>query len=125
MTAKVALKAVAGVDFPGLSGFLHDVKEGLVEELGDRTLDENVLLRIASGDEGARPDMQRVTRASYQAIKVFMEQEERKRRQNPSDCVDFRSSMERVHDGDGELVWVRTENVQKWKDMLPMAAPMT
>eukprot|EP00903_Cladosiphon_okamuranus_P017025 g15690.t1 len=122
VTAKVALKAVAGVDFPGLSDFLQDVKDGLVEELGDRTLDDDALLRVASGDESARPDVQRVTRASYEAIKVFMEKEERKRRRNPSGYVDFRSSMERVPDGDGDLVWVRTENVQKWKDMLLMAA---
>lgn len=126
VTAKVALRAVAGVDFPGLSDFLHDVKAGLVEELGDRTLDEDVLSRVASGDEDARPDMQRAARASYEAIKVFMQKEERKRRKNPSDgdgYVDFRSTMERVHDGRGGLVWVRNENVQEWRGLLPTAAP--
>lgn len=111
-----------------MSDFLHDVKAGLVEELGDRTLDEDVLSRVASGDEDAQPDMQRVTRASYEAIKVFMEKEEAKRRKNPSGddgYIDFRSTMERVNDEKGGLVWVRNENVQEWSSLFPTAAPST
>ena len=111
-----------------MSDFLQDVKAGLVEELVDRTLDEEALLRVACGDEGAGPDMQRETRASYAAITEFMTKEEAERRKNATDgdgYIDFRDSMEQCHDAKGGLVWVRTENVQKWKDLLPTAAPST
>ena len=128
MTAKVALKAAAGVDVSLLSDFLQDVKAGLVEELVDRALDEDALLRVACGDEGAGSDMQRETSASYEAITEFMTKEGAKRRKKARDgdgYIDFRDSMEQVHDEKGGLVWVRTENVQKWKELLPAAAPST
>lgn len=128
MTAKVVLRAVTGVDVSVLSGFLQDIKAELVEELVDRTLDEDALLRVASGGEGAGPDIQRETRASYAAITEFMTKEEARRRKKARDgdgYIDFRDSMEQVHDERGRLVWVRTENVQRWKDLLPAAAPST
>lgn len=49
-----------------------------------------------------------------------MEQEERKRRKHARDgdgYVDFRKHMQRVTDGNGGMVWVRNENVQKWLDV--------
>lgn len=122
MTGKVVLKAVAGVDVPVLSEFLQEVKAGSIEELADRTLDEDTLLRVASGDEIAGVDVQRATRASYEAIKEFMTNEEAKRRKaskTNDGYVDFRDRMQQLHDDKGRLVWVRTENVQKWKDLFP------
>lgn len=129
MTVQVALKTVAGVDVSGLSeGFLQEFKTGLVEELVDRSLDEDALLRILSDDGDVGADVQRETRASYAAITEFMKREEAKRRKTVRDgdgYIDFRDSMEQVHDEKGGLVWVRTENVQKWKDALPATAPST
>ena len=128
MTAKVALKAVAGVEVSGLSCFLQGVGTGLGEELIDRTLDEDALERVLSGDEDAGADMRRATRASYEAIMAFMEKEEAKRRSKKTGSggyVDFRDVMAQVDDGKGGLVWVRTENVQKWLDSIPRAAPST
>ena len=128
VTAKVALRAVAGVDAPGLSDFLQEFKTGLVEKLVDRSLDEGELLRVLAGDEVAGIDLQRETRASYEAITEFMKKEEIKRRETARDgdgYVDFRNSMEQVHDEKGGLVWVRAENVQRWKDALPATAPST
>lgn len=128
MTAKVALKGLAGVEVPGLSGFIQDVGMGFAEELHvvDRTLDEDVLLRVLSGDEDVQNDMQRKTRASYEAITEFMKTEELKRRKNPrknGGYIDFRNTMQQVVGEEGRLTWVRTENVPKWKDLLPAAAP--
>eukprot|EP00903_Cladosiphon_okamuranus_P010529 g9959.t1 len=129
VTAKVALRAVAGVDISGFpEGFLQDFKTGLAEELVDRTLDEDALLRVLSGEEDAGPSMQRETRASYEAITKFMRKEEAERSKTARDgdgYVDFRDSMEQVHDEKRELVWVRKENVQKWKDALPATVPST
>ncbi|CAM9928030.1 unnamed protein product [Ectocarpus sp. 6 AP-2014] len=44
VTAKVALNATTRLNVD-ISDFLKDVKDGLVEELVDRTLDEEALLR--------------------------------------------------------------------------------
>lgn len=128
VTAKVALRAVAGVDVSVLSDLLPEVKAGFVEELVERTLDEDALLRVASGDDEAGADMQREARASYAAIAEFMAKEEARRRKKArdGDCyIDFRDSVEQVQDEKGALVWVRAENVQRWKDLLPTTAPST
>ncbi|CBJ32718.1 LRR-GTPase of the ROCO family, incomplete sequence [Ectocarpus siliculosus] len=116
VTAKVALNAVTGLNVD-ISDFLKDVKDGLVEELVDRTLDEDALLRAVSGDDTVGADLQRDTRASYEALKVFMENEERRRRKNARDgdgYIEFREEMKRLPDGRGGEVWVRNENVRKW-----------
>lgn len=73
VTAKVALKTVAGVDVSGLSDFMKDVKNGLGEELIDRALDETTLERFLSWDEDAGANMQQDTRASFEAIKFHRE----------------------------------------------------
>ncbi|CAM9663324.1 unnamed protein product [Ectocarpus sp. 12 AP-2014] len=125
VTAKVALNATTGLNVD-VSDFLKDVKDGLVEELVDRTLDEEALLRAVSCDDDISADLQRDTRASYEALKVFMENEERRRRKNARDgggYIDFRDEMQRVTDGRGGVVWVRNENVQKWLDSHATAAP--
>ncbi|CAN0507730.1 unnamed protein product, partial [Ectocarpus sp. 12 AP-2014] len=49
VTAKVTLNAVTGLNVD-VAGFLKDVQDGLVDEIVDRTLDEDVLLRAVSGD---------------------------------------------------------------------------
>lgn len=133
MTGKVALKAAAGVDVD-LSDFLQDMKVGLTEELIDRTLEEDPLFRLLSGDEVASTSaevLQRDATASYEALKTFMTEQERKRRKNARDgggwvdgYVDFRHPdvMQRVDDGEGGLVWVRTDNVQKWRELHPTDA---
>lgn len=99
VTAKVALKATSRLDVD-TSDFLHDFKEGMVEELAYCTLDEEALFRVLIGEEAAGVDLQRKTRASYETLKEFMDKEER---------------MKRVSDGKGGMVWVRNENVQQWK----------
>ena len=128
MTAKLALQTVAGVDVSGLPNFMKDVANGVSEELIDRALDEDALLRVLSGDEDAGAHMQRDTRASYEAVRVFMEKEGAKRGENArygDGYVDFRDVMKQVDDGRGGLVWVRSENVQKWIDSIRPAAPLT
>ncbi|CAB1115506.1 unnamed protein product [Ectocarpus sp. CCAP 1310/34] len=65
VTAKVALKATTGLKVD-ISDFLKDVKDGLVEELVDRTLDEDALLRAVLGRDGDgyidfREEMKRLT----------------------------------------------------------------
>ncbi|CAB1115503.1 unnamed protein product [Ectocarpus sp. CCAP 1310/34] len=125
VTAKVALNATTGLNVD-ISDFLKDVKDGLVEELVDRTLDEDALLRAVLGEDSIGADMQRDTRASYEALKVFMENEERRRRKNARDgdgYIDFREEMKRVTNGRGGMVWVRNDNVQKWLESRSTAAP--
>ncbi|CAM9496320.1 unnamed protein product [Ectocarpus sp. 8 AP-2014] len=126
VSAKVALKATVGLDVD-ISEFLQAVKEGAVEEVADRTLDEEALSRVVSGEEVAGADMQRDTRASFEALKKFMDKEELNRRKNAKEgdgYIDFREKMQRESDGKGGMVWVRIENVQKWRDSLSTAAPL-
>ncbi|CAN0111719.1 unnamed protein product [Ectocarpus sp. 13 AM-2016] len=116
VTAKVALKATTGLDV-NTSDFLRDMKDGLVDQLVDRTLDEDMLLRVLSGEEDVGADMQKDTRASYEALKKFMDKEQVDRLKNARDgdgYVDFRDKMKRVSDGRGGMVWIRNENVQRW-----------
>lgn len=120
MTAKVALKATTGLDIE-VSDFLNAVKDGLSEELVGRTLDEDTLLRVVSGVEDAGADMQRDTRASYEALKKFMDKEEMNGREYDG-YVDFRDMMQSVTDGNGGMVWVRNENVRKWLDSLSLSS---
>ncbi|CAN0531887.1 unnamed protein product [Ectocarpus sp. 8 AP-2014] len=125
VTAKVALNAVTGLNV-GVSGFLKDVQDGLVDEIVDRTFDEDALLRAVSGDGTIDTALQRDTRASYEALKVFMENEERRRRKNAKDgdgYIDFRDKMKLLPDGRGGEVWIRNENVQKWLDSNSSPAP--
>ncbi|CAM9482299.1 unnamed protein product, partial [Ectocarpus sp. 13 AM-2016] len=125
VTAKVALNAVTGLNVD-VSGFLKDVQDGLVDEVVDRTLDEDALFRAVSGDGAIGTDLQRDTRASYEALKVFMDREERKRRKNARDgdgYIDFRDEMKLLPDGRGGEVWIRNENVQKWLDSNSIPAP--
>ncbi|CAM9592450.1 unnamed protein product [Ectocarpus sp. 6 AP-2014] len=124
VTAKVALKATSGIEVD-VSDFLQAVNEGLVEEVVDRTLDEEALLRVVSGEEEADNDMQRDTRASFEALKKFMEKEKTNRRKTAKDgdgYVDFEDKMKRVEDGKGGMVWVRTENVGQWRQTLRSTA---
>ncbi|CAM9929296.1 unnamed protein product [Ectocarpus sp. 6 AP-2014] len=116
VTAKVALNATTGLNVDP-SDFLKDVRDGLVEELVDRTLDEHALRRVVTGEEAIGADMQRDTKASYEALKKFMDKEEIKRCKDAKDgdgYVHFRDEMKRVTDGKGGMVWVRNKNVQKW-----------
>lgn len=126
MTAKVALKAGAGLELE-VSDFLKAVTDGFVKELVGCALDEEMLSRFVSGEDVAgMQGMQRDVRTSYAILKNFMNKEELKRRGNSGDgdgFIDFRESMQRVGDGKGGLVWVRKENVLKWRDSLLTAAP--
>lgn len=125
MTAKVALKATTTLDVD-LSDFLKAVKDELIEELVDSTLDEDALCRAVSGEEEPSADMQKDVRDSYEALEKFMNKEKLNRRKNARDgdgYIDFREKMQRVEDGKGGMVWVRTENVQKWRDSFSTAAP--
>lgn len=119
VAARVALRATLGVDVE-VSPFLQAVRDEVVEEIVDRTLDEEALFRVISGEGGAGVDMQRVT-DSYEDLKKFMVKEENARRGDG--YVDFRQHMKRVNDGKGGMVWVRTENVQKWQELLSTTAP--
>ncbi|CAN0021644.1 unnamed protein product [Scytosiphon promiscuus] len=58
--------------------------------------------------------MEMDTKASYEALKTFIDKEEAKRR-NSDGYVDFRDKMKQVGDGKGGFVWVRHENVQAWE----------
>ncbi|CAN0090156.1 unnamed protein product [Ectocarpus sp. 12 AP-2014] len=72
--------------------------------------------------------MQQDARASYEAVKKFMEKEELSRRKTVrrgDGCIDFRDEMTRVADGRGRMEWVRRKNVQKWLDSHSIAAPTT
>ncbi|CAM9739597.1 unnamed protein product [Hapterophycus canaliculatus] len=121
VTAKVALKATAGLD-ADVSDFLKYVKNGLFEELVDRALDEDALIRVVTGEEDPSDDMQRDAVVSYEALQKFIDKEENKRRDG-DDYVDFRDKMQRVDDGKGGMVWVRNENVRRWRDSLTRVAP--
>ncbi|CAM9446096.1 unnamed protein product [Ectocarpus sp. 4 AP-2014] len=123
VTAKVAIKATSGLDVD-LSDFLKDVNDGLVDELVDRTLDEDELRRVVSGEQGVGTDLQKQTRASYEALTEFVGKLERRKDARDGDgYVDFRENMQRLSDGMGGEVWVRNENVQKWLDSHSSAAP--
>ncbi|CAM9749420.1 unnamed protein product [Ectocarpus sp. 4 AP-2014] len=125
VTAKVALKATTGLDM-GMPDFLKDVKNGLVEDVVDRTLNEDALLRVISGEEDVGEDMQQDTRASYEAVKKFMDKEELSRHKTArgdDGYIDFRDEMTRVNDGRGGMEWVRNKNIQKWLDSHSIAVP--
>ena len=124
MTAKVALKAAGGLDVD-VSDFLRAVEDGLVDEIVDGALDEEALFRVVNGDENAGVDMQRDANVSYEVLKEFMEKklDGGKNTKGRDGYVDFREKMQRVSDGRGGMVWVRTENVRKWRDPLSSAAP--
>lgn len=68
MTAKVALKAAGGLDVD-VSDFLQAVKNGLVDEIVDGTLDEEALFRFVNGEENASADMQGDASGSYEVLK--------------------------------------------------------
>lgn len=128
MAAKIGVRGAMGVDELVLSDFLQEIKAGLTEELHVVALDEEALTRILVGEEDAPSDVQRMTRSSYNALGDFMKKEEAQRRKKARDgdgYIDFRDKMERVDDGKGGLVWVRKENVQRWKDILLANAPST
>ncbi|CBN78371.1 LRR-GTPase of the ROCO family, putative pseudogene [Ectocarpus siliculosus] len=113
VTANVALKATTGVDVD-MSHFLKGVKDGLVEEVVDRTLDEDALLRVISSEEDIGAGMQQDARASYEAVKKCMEKEEFSRRKTArrgDGYIDFRDEVTRVTDGRGRMEWVRKRNV--------------
>lgn len=120
VTARVALRATTGVDVD-LSDFLRAVRDETIEEVAERILDEDALLRVVSGDEMVGADMQRITKASYEALQKFMDKEVA-RHHDDEGYIDFKSKMQRESDGKGGLVWVRTENVQRWKDSLSTSA---
>ena len=128
MAAKIGVRGAMGVDELVLSDFLQEIKAGLTEELHVVALDEEALTRILVGEEDAPSDVQRMTWSSYNALGDFMKKEEAQRRKKARDgdgYIDFRDKMERVDDGKGGLVWVRKENVQRWKDILLANAPST
>lgn len=121
--ARVALRAIPGVDLS--SGYFSAIRLGMDEDLGGRALDEDALGRVLSGDEDAPADMQKDMTASYEVLKEFMEQEEANRRTTarPGDgYVDFRDTMTLVDDGNERFVWVRNENVPKWRETRPLPA---
>ncbi|CAM9391565.1 unnamed protein product [Ectocarpus fasciculatus] len=124
VTAKVALKAAGGLDVD-VSDFLRAVEDGLVDEIVDGALDEEALFRVVNGNENAGVDMQRDANASYEVLKEFMEKklDGGKSTKGRDGYIDFREKMQRVSDGRGGMVWVRTENVRKWRASLPSAAP--
>lgn len=113
MIAKVALKTVSGLDLP-VSDFLNALKEGVGEEVADRAFDDDALRRVVMGVEGASPDMQCVSQASYAALTKFMER---------GGYDDFKQEMRPVPDGKGAggMVWVSNGNVHRWENLLSMA----
>lgn len=117
--AKVALKAVSGLDLE-VSDFLNAVKEGIGEEVADCALDEEALRRVVLGEDVAGADIQGASKASYETLKTFMGQElkRRKKHATPGDgYVDFTNEMKLVPDGKGGMVWVSNGNVQRWLDL--------
>lgn len=127
VTAKVALNATAGLNV-NISDFLKNVKDGLTDELIDRSLGEDALRRVVSGEEDVDADMQNDTRAVYEALKKFMDKRQVDRRTNARDgdgYVDFRDEMKRVPDGRGGMVCFRNRNVQRWLDSHSNTAPST
>ncbi|CAM9757292.1 unnamed protein product [Ectocarpus sp. 6 AP-2014] len=94
VTAKVAIRATSGMDVD-LSDFLKDVKDGLVDKLVDRILGEDTLLKVVSCQKDIDADMQKDTRASYQALKKFMDKEQVKRLKNAKDGVWLRRLQEK------------------------------
>lgn len=117
MIAKVALKAVSGLDLE-VSDFLNAFKEDMGEAVADR-LDEEDLHRVVLGQDVAGTEMQGTSKASYAALKKFMEKEEKERKKHAKpgdDYVDFKNEMKRVADGKGGVVWVSNGNAQRWLD---------
>ncbi|CAN0134740.1 unnamed protein product [Ectocarpus sp. 4 AP-2014] len=110
--AKVALRAVSGLDLE-VSSFLNALKGEIGGEMADR-LDEDKLESVVRGEAVATEDMQVVSKASYEALKNFMEKGEH---------VDFKNHMELVEkgkDGIEGMVWVSKKNRQRWLDSQPI-----
>lgn len=120
--AKVALKAVSGLDMD-VSPFLNAVKGGIGEAVADRVWDEEVLRQVVLGKEVASTSMQVASKESYEALKTFMDEEERRNKDaRPGGAyVDFRNEMKPVADEKGGMVWVSNGNAQSWKDLHPIA----
>lgn len=117
VTAKVALKATTGLDV-GVTDFLNDVKDGLFDEILDLALDEEKVRGALLRQEDVSAEMERDTKASYDALKTFVGKEEAKMR-NDKGYVNFRHKMKLLGDGREGFVWVRNENVQTWEASHP------
>lgn len=116
--AKVALRSVVGLDLP-VPDSLNAIITGVGEAAIDHAFDDETLAKVVSGDEVASKDMQGVSKASYEAVKMFITtQEERKEElvRRGNGYVDFRDEMTLVPDGKGGRVWVSNRNVQRWLD---------
>lgn len=114
LIAKVALKAVCGLDLDA-SEYLNALKAGIGEEVADRAFDQEDLRRMTLGEEVGM-DMQRASKASYKALKAFMEKEEGRKKpaRRGNGYVDFRDSMECVPDREKGMVWVSKKNAKSW-----------
>lgn len=102
--AKVALKAVSGLELP-VSEFFNALIEGIGEEVADHALDEDDLRRVVLGED-ATPKMQGTSKASYKALIEFMEK---------GDYDDFKKEMQFVPDTRGHRggVWASNANAQR------------
>lgn len=121
VTAKVALHTTTGLTLE-VSAFLDDVKNLVFEEIVESVVDEEALRDVLSGKKVADEEMMKAVKASFEAIKEFMDKEELHRSKTARDgdgYIDFRDRMQLVADG----TWVRNENVQKWKDSHSGGAP--
>lgn len=113
MIAKVALRAVSGLDLE-VSDFLNAFKDEIGGEIADR-LDEDTLDNVVRGQRIATEGTQIVSKASYEALEKFMEKGQH---------VDFKNHMELVEkgkDGIEGMVWVSKKNKQRWLDSQSMA----
>ncbi|CAN0432456.1 unnamed protein product [Ectocarpus sp. 12 AP-2014] len=111
--AKVALRAVSGLDLE-VSDFLNAFKDEIGGEIADR-LDEDTLDNVVRGQGIAAEGMQIVSKASYEALKMFMEKGQH---------VDFKNHMELVEKGKDGIegkVWVSKKNKQRWLNSQSMA----
>lgn len=116
MTARVAVRAAAGVDLP-VPDFVSDMQAGFLDEFSDSLMDDGAVDKALTGTGTEDEGLKDVTGPSYGALKTFMDKEKRARETKAKagdGYVDFRDRMQRVSDGKGGMVWIRNENVGKW-----------
>lgn len=105
-TAKVARRSTS-------VGALKDHWKDSTHHVDDpqQLLDDDALHDVLMGNKDGS-GVRILLDLSYDELQPFMEDHEHR---NDRNYVDFRKAMKLVEDGKGGMVWVRKENVEKWR----------
>lgn len=116
----MAVKAGVGMDLNRLSDYLNLLKAGIGERVAEYALDEQALDRVMTGERVCDGDYEKIrdlSTSGYKELEKFMAIQETNA--STTGCVDFRSKMKAVDDGENGSVWVSNDKVDEWLAKLP------